>query len=77
MKKINKKYKMPLTMLIMMPLMLLLLPALRLWYVTPEGVSIYPMWIETIKLTVPSTLLFFGICFPTVSGLITKYVITE
>jgi hypothetical protein len=63
MKTINKKYKMPITMLIMLPLMLFLLPACRLWYVTPKGISIYPMWLETIKSTVPSTLLFFVIFF--------------
>lgn len=56
MKKLPRKFQVPLIISIMMPTMLLGLPALMLYTNLPAGTALFEPWLDAVSKTIPLAL---------------------
>ncbi|GGP57765.1 DUF2798 domain-containing protein [Shewanella saliphila] len=75
MKKLNIKYKYPLMVSMVLPTMLLSMPAIIVYKNLPIGGSFLSLWLETIAQVVPTALILLVIVAPTVRLFVTKVLI--
>jgi len=75
MKKLSPKYKVPLTMLIMMPTMMLGMPAIMIYRNLPDGASFIDPWLTAVAQIVPSALLMIVVVGGLANLLVTKILI--
>lgn len=72
MKKLPHKFKIPLIMLIMMPTMLMGLPAIMTYRTMPQGADFVELWLNNVWQTVPPALLMVIMV-----GSITRFVVSN
>ncbi|PSW15794.1 DUF2798 domain-containing protein [Photobacterium rosenbergii] len=72
MKKFPRKYQYPLMMSMVLPTMLLSMPAIMAYKTLPEGMSFYEAWLAAVGQMLPSALMLLAVVAPTVRIFVSK-----
>lgn len=72
MKKFSRKFQYPLMVSMVLPTMLLGMPAIMAYQSLPEGASLLDAWMEMVGNIVPSALLLLAVVAPTVRLFVTR-----
>lgn len=72
MRKFPRKFQYPLMIAMVLPTMLLGMPAIIAYQNLPEGASLLSAWLSAVGQVVPSALLLLAVVAPTVRLFVTK-----
>ncbi|MEH6451826.1 MAG: DUF2798 domain-containing protein [Psychromonas sp.] len=75
MKKLPRKYLYPLMLSMVLPSMLMGMPAIMVYQTLPEGAAFFGAWKSAASQVIPSALLLLAVVAPTVRLFVSKILI--